>query len=155
MAVVADVWIAPLRSRSLPDHVSGVLRHRLPDSNRQNEVVVGAAASSAGRLAMGGYTVVYEGVVGPWFLAPFVTTSGVARLHYVLLLPPEATCIERVVRCVGHGFSDFGTTRQMYREFARSAIDPRHVIETVEDPAQVASLVHDNLDAGRFLVNRT
>ncbi len=35
-------------------------------AHRQNEVVVSAAAAAAGLLVTGGYTVVYDGVVGPW-----------------------------------------------------------------------------------------
>jgi predicted ATPase len=40
-------------------------------AHHQNEIVLSAAAAAAGRLAGGGYTVVYDGVVGPWFLETF------------------------------------------------------------------------------------
>lgn len=122
-------------------------------SNEQNEVVVEAAASAAGRLAVGGYTVVYDGVVGPWFLATFARASGEPRMHYVLLLPPEPTCVERVRRRTDHGFADLGATRHMHMEFARVQIDRRHVVETSsDDPAGVAALVRGLLVTDRFLV---
>lgn len=35
------------------------------EADHQNEIVVGAAAAAAGRLATGGYAVVYDGVIGP------------------------------------------------------------------------------------------
>ena len=58
---------------------------------------MGAAAAAAGRLAAGGYTVVYDGVIGPWFLETFAEASGLASLHYLILLPPEQEVTPRVV----------------------------------------------------------
>jgi hypothetical protein len=55
-------------------------------AHSQNEVVVKAAAAAAGRLATGGYTVVYDGVIGPWFLETFGSATGLASLHYVSAL---------------------------------------------------------------------
>lgn len=53
----------------------------LPEADRQNTVVIEAAAAAAGRLAAGGYTVVYDGVVGPWFLDAFRAPVGRSRAH--------------------------------------------------------------------------
>jgi energy-coupling factor transporter ATP-binding protein EcfA2 len=108
------------------------------EAHHQNEIVVGAAAAAAGRLAAGGYTVVYDGVIGPWFLQTFGTATGLPRLHYVMLLPPEAVCIDRVRLRVGHGFSDLDAAHHMYREFAEAATDDRHVM-TTPAPAEVVA----------------
>jgi len=88
------------------------------EAHQQNEIVVEAAAAAAGRLTLGGYTVVYDGVIGPWFLEPFSEAAALDCLHYVLLLPPERVCVERVRSRVGHGFTDLDAARHMYREFA-------------------------------------
>ena len=48
----------------------------LAEAREQNEIVLEAAAAAAGRLAQGGFTVVYDGVVGPWSLAAFVSAQG-------------------------------------------------------------------------------
>lgn len=56
----------------------------------QNEIVVEVAAA-AGRLTLGGYTVVYDGAIGPWFLAPFGEAAALGCLHYVLLLHPSGS----------------------------------------------------------------
>src|SRR4051812_50171020 len=50
----------------------------LPDARQQNEVVLRAAASAAGRFVAGGDTGGFDGVVGPWFLPRF---SGAPRPH--------------------------------------------------------------------------
>src|ERR1700722_2039576 len=54
------------------------------EAHHQNEIVIEAAASAAGRLAAGGYIVVYDGVLGPWFLDTFGEATGLASLHYVM-----------------------------------------------------------------------
>jgi energy-coupling factor transporter ATP-binding protein EcfA2 len=121
-------------------------------AHRQNEVVIEAAAAAAGRLAAGGYTVVYDGVLGPWFLETFSAAAGVDALHYVILLPPEQLCLERVRDRADHGFRDLEATRHMYAEFAQSAIDRRHVVDSTEDAAVIASQVFQLVQAG--LVSR-
>ena len=95
----------------------GYLAPWMAASQRQNEIVVSAAAAAAGCLARGGYTVVFDGVIGPWFLEAFGAATGLAEVRYVLLLPPPDVCIERVRRRAGHGFTDLDATRHMYQEF--------------------------------------
>lgn len=45
---------------------TGRIEPWLPESDRQNTTVIAAAAASCGQFVQGGYTVVYDGVVGPW-----------------------------------------------------------------------------------------
>jgi cytidylate kinase len=108
-------------------------------AHHQNEIVIEAAAAATGRLAAGGYTVVYDGVLGPWFLDAFCTATGLSSLHYAMLLPPEEECVERVQSRNGHGFTDPEATRHMYREFAASEIDGRHVVTSTDTAVAVAS----------------
>jgi cytidylate kinase len=111
------------------------------EAHRQNEIVVGAAAAAAGRLAAGGYTVVYDGVIGPWFLETFGAASGLPRLHYVILLPPEEVCIDRVRSRVGHGFTDLDAARHMYREFADAGAGDRYVMTTPASAEAMAASI--------------
>jgi adenylate kinase family enzyme len=117
-------------------------------AHRQNEIVVGAAAAAAGRLATGGYTVIYDGVIGPWFLETFGVAKGLARLHYAILLPPEELCLQRVRSRAGHGFRDLEAARHMYTEFATAEVDPRHLVVSTEDAAALASRLRHLVKAG-------
>lgn len=108
-------------------------------AHRQNEIVVQAAAAAAGRLATGGYTVVYDGVIGPWFVETFGAAAALDTLHYVILLPPERLCLERVRHRADHGFRDQEAARHMHAEFAHARIDPRHVVDSTEDAAALAA----------------
>jgi len=111
----------------------------LPESNEQNRVVTKAAASAAGTVASGGYTTVFDGIVGPWFLPTFATATGLDRLDYVILLPSAETCVHRVRTRHDHGFADESATRKMHAEFANAAIPERHVI--IDPPDAVDDVV--------------
>ena len=49
-----------------------------PEADYQNSVVIRAAAAATGQYPKGGYSTVYEGVVGSWFLPTFATATGLA-----------------------------------------------------------------------------
>jgi len=119
-----------------------------PEAHVQNEVVITAAAAAAGRLVTGGYTVVYDGVVDPRFLDTFGVATGLTRVHYAVLLPPEDTCVGRVESRVGHGFTDVGAARHMFAQFADADIDERHVVRGVSDPEGLASTIVGRFDDG-------
>jgi cytidylate kinase len=93
----------------------------LPGAHAQNDTTVRAAAAAAGRFAAGGMTVVYDGVIGQWFLPTFAALTGVDAIDYVVLLPPVETCLERVSTRTGHGFTDLDAARHMHEDFVRAA----------------------------------
>jgi cytidylate kinase len=122
----------------------------LPQSRRQNTVVVEAAAAAAGRLT-DICSVVYDGVLGPWLLPTFVRGTGLPDIQYVILLPPLEVCLERLQGRVEHGFSDLSVTRDLYEQFANAAVERRHLItEPGDHPAALAELISRQLDDGRF-----
>jgi hypothetical protein len=122
----------------------------LPQSRRQNTVVVEAAAAAAGRLTDICF-VIYDGVLGPWLLPTFVRGTGLPDIHYVILLPPLEACLERVQGRVGHGFNDLLVSRDLHEQFVNAAVDRRHLItEPGDHPAELAELISKQLDDGRF-----
>jgi predicted ABC-type ATPase len=129
----------------------GYLAPWTSEARQQNEVVVDAAAAAAGRLAVGGYTVTYDGVIGPWFVDAFVAATGLAAVHYVVLLPPEPTCVERVRSRVGHGFADLDATRHMYQDFAAAAVDARHLIASTDGAESIATRILRRVQDGAAL----
>lgn len=106
----------------------------LPESHEQNSVVVSAAAAASGRFATGGYFTVYDGVIGPWFLATFGAATGLAELDYVILLPSVETCVERVLTRTDHGFRNEPAARKMHQEFSGASVSLRHVIGMGTEP---------------------
>ena len=130
---------------------SGAIEPWLPASSDQNTVVTNAAASAAGAFASGGYTTVYDGVVGPWFLPTFAAATGLDHLDYAILLPSVEICVQRVATRRDHGFTDEAATRKMHAEFVRALVADRHVLrDPPEEVASVAQLIESAQAAGRL-----
>lgn len=131
---------------------TGSIAPWLREANQQNQIVTRAAASAAGQYASGGYFTVYDGIVGPWFLRTFALASGLQELHYVILLPPVETCVERVATRLDHAFVDKAATRHMHEEFVSADIEPRHVLGAPPDHVEdVVRTVLSALEAGSLL----
>lgn len=105
----------------------GAIEPWLDAAHAQNTAVIRAAAAATGRLA-DWCDVVYDGVVGPWFLDNFLDLLAVEAFHYAVLLPSLGTCLDRVRTRVGHGFTDQGAAEHMWRQFTDAALDRRHVV---------------------------
>jgi cytidylate kinase len=101
----------------------------LPESSEQNTVVTRAAAAATGCFVRAGYTTVYDGVLGPWFLRQFIEASRLAAMDYAILLPPVEECVKRVAGRSGHGFTDEAATRKMHAEFEHAEIADHHVVK--------------------------
>jgi energy-coupling factor transporter ATP-binding protein EcfA2 len=65
----------------------------LPQAHRQNQTVIDALAQAALSYAAGGYQVISDGVIEPWFIDVFrvAATARAIRLDYVILRPDQAT----------------------------------------------------------------
>ena len=115
---------------------AGAIEPWLPESHGQNEVVTDVAAAATSAFVAGGYDTLFDGVLGPWLLPAFAHRLGLAEFDYVILLPSEDQCVERVRTRVGHGFDDVAAARSMHPQFDTDRPAIGHVIEG------------DHLDAG-------
>lgn len=141
--VPGDVFFGFLRN--------GRIAPWLEDAHTQNAAVIEAAGAAVGRLAAH-CDVVYDGVVGPWFIEPFRRAAGVSHLHYALLLPPLELCLQRVSTRRDHGFTDLGAAEHMWREMSRADVAPRHVVrEHDQSPAATAARLARRLQDGDLL----
>ena len=134
----------------------GFIPPYLPGSHRQNEVVIGVLATAAFGYAAGGYHVICDGVIGPWFIAPFraVAVSSGLPLHYVVLRPDQATTLSRAVgRSAVDALTDPRPVRQLHAQFAELGDLEQHALDTSGiDAAATARLVRRGLADGSFLL---
>lgn len=114
---------------------SGAIEPWLPESNAQNGVVTAAAAAATAAFVRGGYDVVYDGVMGPWFLDEFAAAMGIGAFDYAVLLPSEEECVRRVATRTGHGFTDEDAARRMHHEFRSHPVEDRHLFRGASLPA--------------------
>lgn len=67
----------------------------LPQSNAQNLVVIESFLEAAKRFARGGYDVIVDGIIGPWFLAPWlnIVQEGYEVNYIILRTNKEETMV--------------------------------------------------------------
>lgn len=67
----------------------------LPQSNAQNLVVIESFLEAAKRFARGGYDVIVDGIIGPWFLAPWlnIVQEGYEVNYIILRTNKEETLV--------------------------------------------------------------
>jgi hypothetical protein len=98
---------------------------------------------------VGGFSVVYDGVIGPWFLDTFITTAGLTEVDDAVLLPTVEACQQRVEARHGHGFTDLAATASMHRQFSEAELEQRHLIrEQGLSPGESADLIREALSSG-------
>ena len=108
---------------------TGAIPPYLPESRKQNEVVMAVLAKAAEGYAKGGYFVVVDGIVGPWFIHPFRRLK--QPLHYIVLRPALEAAIERCRLRGGDTLTDPEPISALHEQFFKLDKYENNVIETV------------------------
>lgn len=104
----------------------GLIPPWLPEAQAQNDVVIRAFAQTAKIYAQGGYFVVLDGIVGPWFLHRFRELD--VPLHYVVLRGPLDVAIQRCQARGGDTLADPGPIADLHRQFSNLGDLERHAL---------------------------
>ncbi|MEV6847997.1 AAA family ATPase [Actinoplanes sp. NPDC051411] len=125
---------------------TGFVLPYLPEAEPQNKVVLTAVVDAVAAFTSGGYDVIVEGIIGPWFLPRFSPLAAL-RIDYVVLLPSlEATLARADTRAASH-LRDPGPITGLHGAFPRDA----HTIDTTgQEPSLTASHVREGLASTRF-----
>ncbi len=107
---------------------NGAIPPYLPDAHQQNGIVIDILAKAAQGYAKGGYFVIVDGIVGPWFLAPFWALS--VPLHYIVLRPPLDVAIARCRERGGDTLSDPEPITALHRQLSDLGELQRHMLPT-------------------------
>jgi predicted kinase len=140
--------------------VKGFVPPWRPEADAQNRAVLGALAEAAAALAVAGYAVVVEGIVGPWYLG--LVTEPLARhdveAHYVVLRPSLEVARARVaVRAaeeqrpglLASAFAAEEPVTHMWREFSDLGAFERHVVDNTRlDAEETAAVVWSRFSGG-------
>jgi chloramphenicol 3-O-phosphotransferase len=111
----------------------GAVPPYLPAAHRQNTTVLAALAAGGGAFAHGGYFVVVDGIVGPWFLDLFRQLE--VPLHYVVLRPSLRVALARAQGRGDETLTLSGPIRDLYRQFSALGEFENHVIDTSDHTA--------------------
>jgi hypothetical protein len=111
---------------------SGFIEPWRAEAHAQNTAVMAALVASSARYAEGGFEVVVDGVVGPWFLEPWIALARTGiDVHYVVLRPNEATTVARgTARTAPGALTDAAVITQMWRQFANLGAFEAHALDT-------------------------
>jgi len=128
---------------------NGAIAPYLPEADRQNGMVIDVLAGAAQAYAKGGYFVVLDGIVGPWFLPPFRALA--VPLHYVVLRPPLEVAIERCRQRGGATLSDPGPIGDLHRQFADlGELEPHALRTDGKSRGDTLAAVAAAVESGRF-----
>jgi uncharacterized protein YndB with AHSA1/START domain/cytidylate kinase len=123
------------------------------ESHSQNTTIMKAIGRAAAAFAEGGYDVVLDGVVGPWFLPALLEEwTNVARVDYVILRATREEALARVLQRDGPSTSH--RVHAMHGAFEEAEGYAGHVIETTGRSAeQVRAELIARRRAGGFAVS--
>lgn len=128
----------------------GAIEPWRPEAHDQNIVVMSAVASAAGAFAAGGYLVVVDGIVGPWFLEPFRRLR--TPLSYVVLRPTATVALARA-KARAEGLAASGPILDLHRQFSSLGDLERYAIDTtLQTPPQTVNAVRRALGSSAFRV---
>lgn len=131
----------------------GYIPPYLPESGRQNSVVMSAMTDAACAYAAGGYDIVLEGVFGLWALDWFASgcrERGLA-LHYLVLRPRLEVLLARATRREGDELTQVGPLTEMYSVFQDLGELEGHAIDSSDQSVErTAEEVAAGMKSGRF-----
>ena len=132
---------------------SGFVSPWLPEAHSQNAAVMVVAADAAAAYADASYTVVWDGIVGPWFLGRVAQRLGAReiRVQYLVLRPKRVTASHRV-RGRGDALDTSGA-ETMYDQFADLGELESHVISSDAPAEQVIEACRAALIDGSLQVD--
>ena len=118
----------------------GAIPPHLPESNEQNLVVIEAFLEAAKRYARGGYDVIVDGIVGPWFLEPWrALVREDYEVHYIVLRASKEETMKRAVeRSKLDRKTNVELVETMWEQFCNLGIYESNVIETTTYSIQEA-----------------
>lgn len=110
----------------------GASAPHLPQAHEQNRIVTQSFLAAASCFARGGYDVIVDGVLGPWFLEPWVelARSG-CEVHYLVLRAGLEETLRRArSRDKLSPQENEAIVRAMWGQFADLGAYERHALET-------------------------
>ncbi len=131
--------------------LTGYVAPWLPASHEQNTTVARVITAAAGAYAAGGYAVVLDGVVGPWFLDVYRAAAKAvgAPLHYVVLRADRETAVRRARDRTVAPLADYPPN--LIDNFANLGPYETHAIDTTEASVEaVTAEIRAGLEVGRF-----
>ena len=123
------------------------------EADTQNRAVIRAATAADVRMANAGYSVVLDGIFGPWNFEPLreELEQSTAPVNYAVLRPDSDTCLararERVLESPQHrdALTEGGPIRRMWDQFCELGLMERFAIDNSTIDAQTTATIYPNI----------
>lgn len=121
----------------------GAIPPHLPESDNQNLVVIEAVLAAAKRYAQDGYDVIVDGIIGPWFLEPWLNVvQEHYEVHYIILRANKKETMKRAIeRSKLDRETNIELVETMWEQFTNLGMYEKNVIDTtthtIEDTVSV------------------
>ena len=133
----------------------GAIPPHLPESNEQNIVVIEAFLEAAKRYARGGYDVIVDGIIGPWFLEPWQNlVREHYEVHYIILRASKEETLKRATeRAKLDRETNIELVETMWEQFSNLGIYESNVIDTTTHSiSDTVSAVREMVASGLVLL---
>ena len=134
----------------------GAIPPYLPESNEQNLIVIEAFLESAKRYARGGYDVIVDGIVGPWFLDPWIKAAQENyEVHYIILRATKEETMKRAIeRSKLNKETNINLVETMWNQFNNLGKYESNVIDTTNSSIEETVLkVKTEINNKAYLFN--
>ena len=135
----------------------GAIAPYLPESNEQNLVVIEAFLEAAKRFVRGGYEVIVDGIVGPWFLEPWLGLAGEGyEVHYIVLRASKEETLKRAVeRSKLDKKTNIELVEAMWCQFCSLGSYEAHAVDTTAySVRETVSAIRKKIESGTALLSR-
>lgn len=128
---------------------AGAIAPWKPEAHRQNATVMEALAEAAARYAAGGYFVLVDGIIGPWFLDAFQRLE--IPLHYIVLRPDLDEAIRRCRERGGDSLTDPGPITALHQQFEKLGPLQGHALSIAGmNTKETCDTIGEAVESGRF-----
>ena len=118
---------------------------------KHSRIIIKAMMLAALPYARGGYRVIVDFSIGPWFLDLFDKWMEGTAFSYVILCPSEAACAARAAARNEGAVPEYGPYRELHAAFADLGALERYAVRRDDaDPLALATLIRDGLAAGTY-----
>lgn len=110
----------------------GAIPPYLPESDKQNLIVIEAFLEAAKRYVRGGYDVIVDGIIGPWFLKPWldIIQEGY-EVHYIVLRANKEETMRRAIeRSKLDRETNVELVETMWEQFHNLGLYEKNVVDT-------------------------
>lgn len=134
---------------------NGAVPPHLPGSEEQNLVVIEAFLSVAKCFVRGGYDVIVDGIVGPWFLDLWEKTAQENyEIHYFILrASKEETLSRAIARAKLDRELNIELVEAMWDQFCHLGRCERYALDTTERSVEeTVSTIQEKIDERSYLL---